>query len=299
LSEIIPDHAFFHLPPSLIRAGRRTAAWERDASVRAISFCRFQAYSGLYPQPILFIAGLPKSGTTWLENMLVSYPGFHQLTPYDAVRYELNHGESHSYSLPDGFFERYRNRLLVIKLHLAGSRHNTESLKAANIKYVILYRDLRDVAVSYCFYVPRTPWHPDFPLYRDLSLPERLRCFADQHLNAYAEWIRLWHQNRDPELSAIISYESLVAQPRQIMTSIADHFCLDSSSEVISAIVTQHSLKGQSPGTGSSSTKMGSVVRKGQAGDWRNHFTPEIKEVYKKAIGQFLIDFSYEADFSW
>jgi hypothetical protein len=299
LIAINPDHPFFNLPLPLIKAGRRTTAWVRDAGERVISAYRFHRFSDRYPHDILFIAGLPKSGTTWLENMLASFPGYHKITPYDAVRYEMEHGESHSYSLPKGFFKRYRNRLLVIKLHLNGSRHNAESLKAAGIKYIILYRDLRDVAVSYCFYVSRTPWHPDFQAYRKLSFTEKLRCFGDSHLTDYAEWIRQWHQNHDPELGAIVSYESLIARPDQVLTSIANHFGLDSTPEVISAVVERHSLKSHHPGSGSSSPRMGSVIRKGQVGDWKNHFTPEIKELFKRKIGQFLIELSYESDLNW
>ncbi len=32
----------------------------------------------------------------------------------------------------------------------------------ADVKYVIMYRDLRDVAVSHYYYAKQTPWHPEY-----------------------------------------------------------------------------------------------------------------------------------------
>ena len=42
-----------------------------------------------------------------------------------------------------------------------------------------------------------------------------------------------------------------------------------------------------------------SFFRKGVAGDWRNHFTPELKALYKERVGDLLVELGYEADLSW
>ena len=42
-----------------------------------------------------------------------------------------------------------------------------------------------------------------------------------------------------------------------------------------------------------------SFQRKGQAGDWKNHFTPEITGAYKRVLGDFLIEFGYEGSTDW
>ena len=36
-----------------------------------------------YPHRLVFIAGLPKSGTTWLENLMGAIPGYRRLVCYD------------------------------------------------------------------------------------------------------------------------------------------------------------------------------------------------------------------------
>jgi len=39
--------------------------------------------------------------------------------------------------------------------------------------------------------------------------------------------------------------------------------------------------------------------RKGIAGDWRNHFTTRVKEVFKQRYGHVLIATGYEPDLNW
>lgn len=40
-------------------------------------------------------------------------------------------------------------------------------------------------------------------------------------------------------------------------------------------------------------------LRKGVVGDWKNHFTPKVKERAKMLIGEALIELGYEKDMSW
>jgi len=40
-------------------------------------------------------------------------------------------------------------------------------------------------------------------------------------------------------------------------------------------------------------------LRKGVAGDWRNHFSKDAKQVFNKLAGKELIKLGYEIDESW
>ena len=39
--------------------------------------------------------------------------------------------------------------------------------------------------------------------------------------------------------------------------------------------------------------------RKGVAGDWKNYFTPPVKEAFKRHYGSLLVDAGYESDLDW
>jgi len=288
-----------YLPPALARVAKRVVVYPRYlAQLRS---CRdgFRRFGNRYPQKVLFIAGLPKSGTTWLKKMVTSYPGFAEILIPDVTPYEMATGGGNDYDLPSDMFGRFKDMLVVTKMHVHGSPHNVELLREAGVKYVVLYRDLRDVAVSYLFYVSRTPWHPEYPVYARLSVQEGLRTFADRTLLAYADWVRSWHSNRDPEMSLELRYEQLNSDAAEVLAQVAEHFELDSSRETLQRIVEMHDFQRLSGGRNRGQEGKNSFFRKGVVGDWKNHFTPELGEMYTRLIGDFLIEFGYEQDYSW
>lgn len=286
------------LPSAVTRAGKRVAVHPRFWAQRRACRRGFRLYGDRYPQHVLFVAGLPKSGTTWLERMVSSFPGFaHVLIP-EATVHELATGGSHDYELPEGVFRRFDRALALTKMHVHGSPHNARVLRASGVRYVVLYRDLRDVVVSNYFYVSRTPQHPEFPIYRRLGVEEALALFALRTLPAYVAWVRSWHENRDPERSLEIRYERMVEDPLGTLVRVARLFELGADDAELTRIVEEHSFRRLSGGREAGQASR-SFFRRGVAGDWRNHFTPALVSLYKAVIGDFLVEFGYEPDLEW
>jgi len=231
--------------------------------------------------------------------MLASYPGYQHLTLPEAVWYELRHGGSHDFDLPADTVERFEGALTVLKMHVHGSRHNARVLREAEVPYLIMYRDLRDVAVSHVFYVQRTPWHPEHPDYEGLPIEDGLRHFGNTLLPEFVEWIRLWYTNRDPDSSLVVCYEDLLADTVATFRNVARLFDLPDDPDTIQSIVEAHRFENLSGGRDRGENADDSFFRKGVSGDWQNHFTPELKTLYKDIAGQALIDFGYESDLDW
>jgi hypothetical protein len=288
-----------NLPPRPARLARRLGIYPRYWLGRYACRQGYKMYAQNYPQKVLFIAGLPKSGTTWVQTLLASYPGFHELLIPEASLYDIKQGRAHDYELPEDIFTRYNHLLVVSKVHSHGSLHNCNILHQAGVRYLVVYRDLRDVAVSEIFYLQHSSWHPLFAIYNGLPISEGLKLFARQKLLAYVDWIRTWHKNRDPEASLVLRYEDMLADPLKNLTRVADHFLLDSSPTRIASIIESNSFQRASRGRASGQEDRSSFYRKGVAGDWRNHFTPEITRLYKNLIGDFLIEYGYEPDDAW
>jgi hypothetical protein len=252
-----------------------------------------------YKHDLLFVAGLPKSGTSWLENMVAEYPGYKKNMLPQAIKFEQRNKGSHFLELEKEWLKSLENSLTVLKLHNYGSENNAEILKILKIPYIVLYRDLRDVAVSYYFYVKKTWHHPEYEAYKDLSIVEGLLRFSKTLLPAYKKWIDSWEQNVDPSLGKIIRYEDLKQNTFTIFTQIADHFQLPNGSERIKEIVQKNSFKKLTGGRKEGEENSSSFFRKGTSGDWKNHFTPEIKDKFKNIIGNQLIELGYEENLNW
>lgn len=263
--------------------------------------CRegFRLHGDKYTQRVLFVAGLPKSGTTWLEKIVSSYPGFSEVLIPEVTRHELATGGSHDFDLPADTFTRFKDMLVLTKMHVHGSVNNARVLKESGVPYVVLFRDLRDVAVSNYFYVKNTPWHPEHPHYKGRSVEEGLAVFAERTLRPYAAWVGSWKANRDPERSTILRYEEMLSDTVACLTRVARTFELPSDESTVRELADRFSFRKMSGGRSTGQADPTRFVRKGVAGDWVNHFTPRLRDIYKGAIGDFLIEHGYEKDTNW
>ena len=287
------------LPPCVARFGKRFAVHARARDQLRACKEGFREFGERYEQPILFIAGLPKSGSTWIEKMVSSYEGYHEFLLPAIAKHELATGGSHDFEMPAGMFDKLKEMLVLTKMHSHGSPNNVEVLRKAGINYVILHRDLRDVAVSYHFYVSNTPWHPEHSRHYKQSIQEGLAVFGRRMLPAYIEWVRSWKENADTSSSLHLRYEDMLHDPVAGMTKIATLFGLDASPETITKIVDAHTFKNMSGGRERGETSSDAFARKGVAGDWKNHFTLQLREQYGILLSDFLIETTDEEDDSW
>jgi hypothetical protein len=244
--------------------------------------CRSQynMYKEKYKQHVLFVAGLPKSGTTWFEKMLGSLPGFSDVMIPEAVNYEQKHKESHTFEFPDNLFTRFKNALVVLKLHAHGSLHNFELLQKNNIRYVVIYRDLRDVAVSHIFYVKRTAYHPEHKIYKNLNIKEALLHFAETLRPEFVQWIDSWHQYELSPLSYVLRYEDLITEPFQKMKEVAEHYGMHTSDKELNEIINKNSFENLSGGRKKGNVDTSSFFRSGISGNWKKYFDDELMEAF-------------------
>lgn len=283
---------FRHLSPFIAQNLKRILVHPRYYRSLYIGRKQLKKYKNVYKHHLLFLAGLPKSGTTWLENMLASYPGFVPILPSRVTKYEMEHKSSIEYDLPEDFFEPLRNGLFVIKMHIYGSRHNVAVLKKNSIRYCLLYRDLRDAAVSHCFYVRATPWHPESQEYRRYDIKGCLKIFCLKRLDEWVNWLKTWRENRDREQSIEVTYEKLLTDTFGTLKKIAQFFELDDSDKTLYSIIEKNKF--------SQLKKKDSVFfRKGLSGDWRNYFDEEIKKEFKEKAGELLKELGYEKNLDW
>lgn len=278
------------LPPSLARRAKLAASVPRYHIHRRACRQGWIEHGSRYPHSLLFVAGLPKSGTTWVERMLSSVPGYGSLLIPEVNRHELAHGSSHTFELPDDFPSRFERMLVITKMHVHGSNHNCRVLAGGGIPYAIVHRDLRDVAVSHVHYAQATPWHPEHPVYSTVDLESGLDHFSRTLLPEYVEWVRSWHLNRDPGSSTMVAYEEMLQRPADALRRIVETFELPLERTDIEEIVAAHDFTRMSGGRRPGEERAGAFVRSGTAGGWRRHFTPALESRYREVLGAFPTD---------
>lgn len=282
------------LPPRMGRFCKWALVYPRFWVQKRSARKGFARYGEQYSHHILFVAGMPKSGSTWLENMVASYPGYQEVLLPEATFAELKGTMGHVFQLPRGCFEGFKDCLVMTKMHCPGSLRNVEELRDAEIPYAILYRDPRDVAVSYFYYVRATPWHDDFAALKDQDTKGGIDYFIENRLPEFAEWMRSWRQNRDPGSSVMLSYEEMLEDPESAIGRVFELFDLEHDPGLVSRIVEENRFE-SNRGAGSE----GSFFRKGRSGDWVNHFDEALREKFKRVAGGLLQEFGYESSDEW
>lgn len=243
-----------------------------------------------YPHRNLLVISLPKSGSTWVRRMLEETPGYVPWNPPN-IKWHCHDIDPRLLNPPPAGYT-------VTKTHTPPTDANIRAVESLARPYVLTIRDLRDVAVSWSFYaLNRTHgW-----AYRSLagrSPAETLDYFIAEVLPGYTQWSLGWWRRRHPERSLLVRYEDLLADTAGWMRRVFEHFELPVDDQRLLRIVEAHRFE-RVTGRARGQEDRASFNRKGVAGDWTNHFSPDQKRAFKETAGRALIELGYAQDMDW
>ena len=261
----------------------------RQRLIRAASHKATWWIGKRYPDivPLLYVVGYPKSGTTWVCQLLADY------------------------------FQLPFPRASLLPIACPAVVHGHETVLPHYRKSVYVLRDGRDVMASLYFHLTRRipeGDHPplsrrerkmfpgmvnkedvatNFPRFLEAQLSDP---FASKH--HWGEHVtRSLDQLRPGVTSA--RYEGLLEDGRSELARVAEDVAGEQADpERVGWTVEKFSFAKQS-GRSSGKESRTSFLRKGQAGDWRNHFTRESAELFDRYCGEALVRAGYEPDRSW
>lgn len=249
-------------------------------------------------RPKWYLNGFPKSGLHWLALMMmpVARPQFedHALwnqpwagtfrdnswtndgVPTERVCYKIGR-------LQDGRF---------LKGHCGYRTEIEEFLWYAGIATVFLYRDPRDVAVSQAFHVlsedDHKMAHPNKELYKAMdSFEEVLRAVivgVEGFPGVMARWANYatW---LDVEWALKLRFEEMKADPHATAMTIL-RYGLHRASGIfgLEPTIIEENLEQVASWMVASGnqTDRSPTFRKGAVGDWREHFTPELRALFEQ-----------------
>jgi hypothetical protein len=283
-----------------IKSTLRSAIFQTEKLAQRARFASISAPQAGWP--ILLGISFPKSGTHLLDQILL---GFAKVAPFSLrlhsffAGYEGESGRKRSLEETLAWVDSLRP-LDITSAHLfAWDEVVSRVCTPAFIPYFI-FRDPRDVVVSHVFYVTdmeaRHVHHDYFASLPDfdsrlktsiLGLPDSEVEFPDiaGRFAPYMKWLD------QPEVMTI-HFEDLIEDRTAELNHIIDHFLrrvpLHAPRELIFESLESSINPSKSP-----------TFRSGKTGEWKKHFTPEHKKIFKGVAGDLLVRLGYEQSNNW
>ncbi|CAM3901615.1 hypothetical protein COLU111180_13420 [Cohnella lubricantis] len=245
----------------------------------------------------VFLNSVPKSGTHLLKQIMSGIPGM-QLKPY-----EFYEGYPQDLALHEAGFTQLKDGDFAAG-HVYYSPEYAAMLKRNRIKQVFLTRDLRDIVVSYVYFIVGP--YPDHPLREYLLLLDsrkeqflalirgvQLGKFRYPDIGTWYGQFRGWIGQDDV---CWLTFERLTA------SEAARRQALDR--------LLRYALNGRLPPASQLEAALDEMerridpstsltYRKGVSGEWRHEFDDEVKAAFKQVAGPWLIVDGYEKDDQW
>ena len=236
--------------------------------------------------PLVFVVGYPKSGSTWVAQLV-----------------------AHCLELP---FPRHS--LLPIGCPAVVMGHKRVWKSYPRGVYVV--RDGRDTLTSQFFFqlsqIPAGD-HPRLTALQRRSFPNLVNkanlsgvfddFVARQLVNpiaAHANWaahVRSYFEVANHNMS-LVRYEDLHTDGEAALARIVTELSGEPADLDQARVAINRFMFGKQTARESHRHNT-AYLRKGQAGDWVNHFTPGAAALFDRACGDILIKMGYEPDHSW
>lgn len=290
------------------RALRQVGIWTYSSVMRANMFL---------PPPRVLLNGPPKSGTHLLSDCVALMPkmvfsGRHfALSEFvtGPVVQTSGHDSGIYPALEGSRLERFLARCpqgMFVTAHAAFHPDLKDFTEELGFKQILLLRDPRDLVVSQAFYIKREPLHHHHRHYTEVLKSDEERIMTcirgfeagvsnDIPLLSVSELFAGFVPWLDDASTLVVRFEDLIGSRGggDIENQLA-------SIRHIGEFIGRPLGHGQAERIAGKMYGKGSLTfRKGQTGDWRNHFTEAHRRTFKETMGDMLIGLGYEKDADW
>lgn len=279
----------------------------------------------LASRQLFFIGGAPRSGTTWLQQMLDAHPdiccrgeGFFKqqfAEPIDrllAERRQLLEAKNtrqfqhtQGYPLPDaGVNEMLLGSAVLLSLQQQCAGQDFRAIgektpenvflfpRLKNLfpqaKFIGVVRDPRDQLVSAWLYFHKPAAGDD--------QQSRLLEFIRQSCQAINHGTQTMLQLRShyPNDQRIVSYEAIQQNPAEHLSDLFRFLGVSAQPEIVADCLARTSFAAMTQDRQAGEAQPGAFLRKGVVGDWRNHLTPAMQAVVEQELGWMFPLFGWQ-----
>ena len=268
-----------------------------------------RAYFGKYNYKynIIFIAGMPYSGSTLTKNMFGLIPGYYtRHTPMpDQVHFNQNISDSAFKNCPKWGFT-------IFKTHLNPLEKNINIIRNHNVKKVVVpYRAPRDVAISRYHRQLKWPKKSSEPHYMDyskLDKEEAVNHSISVVVKELVPWINGWIEisKKYNNFVHFCKFESLKKFQEKEFSKMLEFYNIFLPKNKILEIINiidktkdKVSMEKNMYQAALLPWALATNFRSGKIGQWKQEFTDNNKNYFKKISGNYLIEKGYEKDNNW
>ena len=284
----------------LLKSNLRSAIYQTEKIFQRARF------SSIVPPetgwPILLGISFPKSGTHLLDQILL---GFNRVAPFSRrlhsfyAEYEGESGRKRSPEQAVAWLDSMRAGD-VASAHLFARPEVVKRVCTSAFIPYFIFRDPRDVVVSHVFYVTdmeaRHVHHnycqslPDFNARLNVSIlgrPDTNIEFPNitERFRPYLGWL-------DQSSVMKIHFEDLINYQAATLNRIIDHFLTHIPLQVPRELLLECLESSINP-------RRSPTFRSGKTGEWKKHFTPEHRKIFKDVAGDLLVRLGYEKNNDW
>jgi hypothetical protein len=282
--------------------------------------------AGFAQRQLFFVGGAPRSGTTWLQQMLDCHPDvscrgeglfWNQLVvPLESLmaqrRQALEAKNTKLFRHTGGFplpAPDHAEFLLGSAILLALRQQSADKPCLAvgektpenvflfprlkrlfpNAKLIAIARDPRDVLTSAWYFFHK-------PVAGEDEVAAK-KAFILSALPSLGEGARamLTLSERHPADARIVTYEGLRQTPAPILAQLFRLLGVSDREEVVAECLARTSFAALSGGRAAGVEQNGSFFRKGAVRDWTSTLTPEMNEMVLRELGWMLPHFGWQA----
>ena len=249
----------------------------------------------------VWCAGLPKSGTTLIEEIFENLP--YVRLDNSILRLWNNQNLIHVHDLHNQAFKGFREqKYTFVKTHSHYLKEYENLISSNDVKLIISFRDLRDVMISRYFHIMNDKNHWLHKRLLNLSFKEGFILSITSksgyknlnNLHYYYFWILNWKKIAKKKGYLILWYEEYINNPKKYINQILKYtsFLDIPSNKIINNLKKKKSnnLKESLYNFG----KLKSTFRKGKKNQWMKYFDDEITEFFIKNLPDKLENVIYQ-----
>ena len=185
----------------------------------------------------IWCIGLPKSGTTLIENILEELPYVEMFTSIFRRWENTNPQYIFDLNVPEKLFKDMPDeKNTYFKTHTRYSELTQNIIKNYDIKIILSLRDLRDMMISRYYHILSDKSHWQHLLIKDLSfnkgfkisLTEKKKEHENNPLEYYYNWIKNWTEYSKIEKGILVlHYEDYIIDKQDYINKILNYLKID------------------------------------------------------------------------